>query len=100
MLAEMTPPVNRGCGHASASSKPAPRSASTHFVGGKQRIVASQIVGEMLPALDQSGRHVEPGEVGRGLDQDQQAAGRKQIVQARAEPIGGRCWRGQHWPIR
>ena len=49
---------------------------------GKQRIVASQIVGEMLPAFDQSGRHVEPGEVVRGLYKDQQAARCKQLVQA------------------
>ena len=33
--------------------------------GGEQRVVAAQVVGEVLPALDQPGGDVEPGEVGR-----------------------------------
>ena len=41
----------------------------------QQRIVHAQVVEEMLPPLDQAGAHVEPIEMDRRLDEDQNPPG-------------------------
>ena len=56
--------------------------------GGRaqQRIVHAQVVEEMLPSLDQARAHVEPIEMGRGLDEDQQSLPARTVPACAATP--------------